>query len=244
MNTTFNSLMSLLGFPYDEEVYREKALKSTKSFRDMVTNSKTISGSFDKLNDDEQQKVVDSFNKVNDLFGDFFGVTPERYTKDDFKGANVSVTTSGDEEDKDKKAESANVTIKETDATAEPKKNVETPAKEKEKTLCESLYEEMMRETLSVEGAADMITEKIISILKDKKEKRYSIIPGTKEKYPYASVEIPLGDIFKSEEELTFYTRQKELKEMTIEKLKKTTGSREVEVIPDNYSWTVRIALK
>jgi hypothetical protein len=136
------------------------------------------------------------------------------------------------------------VTINETDATAEPKKNVETPAKEKEKTLCESLYEEMMRETLSVEGAADMITEKIISILKDKKEKRYSIIPGTKEKYPYASVEIPLGDIFKSEEELTFYTRQKELKEMTIEKLKKTTGSREVEVIPDNYSWTVRIALK
>ena len=52
----------------------------------MVTNSKTISGSFDKLNEDEQQKVVDSFNKVNDLFGDFFGVTPERYTKDDFKG--------------------------------------------------------------------------------------------------------------------------------------------------------------
>ena len=59
----------------------------------------------------------------------------------------------------------------------------------------------------------DMITEKIISILKDKKEKRYSIIPGTKEKCPYASVEIPLGDIFRSEEELTFYTGQKELKE-------------------------------
>ena len=102
----------------------------------------------------------------------------------------------------------------------------------------------MMRETLSVEDAADMITEKIISILKDKKEKRYSIIPGTKEKCPYVSVEISLGDIFKSEEELTFYTGQKELKEITIEKLKKTTGSREVEVITDNYLWTVRIALK
>ena len=105
MYTTFNSLMSLLGFPYDEDAYREKALKSTKSFRDMVTNSKTISGSFDKLNEDEQQKVVDSFNKVNDLFGEFFGITPERYTKDVFKGANVSVTTSGDEEDKVKNAE-------------------------------------------------------------------------------------------------------------------------------------------
>ena len=243
MYTTFNSLMSLLGFPYDEDAYREKALKSTKSFRDIITNSKTISGSFDKLNEDEQQKVVDSFNKVNDLFGEFFGITPERYTKDVFKGSNVSVTTSGAEEDKDKNAESANVSTKETDATVEPKKN-EPHTEEKEKTLCESLYEEMMRETLSVEDAADMITEKIISILKDKKEKRYSIIPGTKEKCPYASVEIPLGDIFKSEEELTFYTGQKELKEITIEKLKKTTGSREVEVITDNYSWTVRIALK
>ena len=153
------------------------------------------------------------------------------------------MTTSDTEEDKDKNAESANVATKETDATVEPKKN-ESHTNEKEKTLCESLYEEMMRETLSVEDAADMITEKIISILKDKKEKRYSIIPGTKEKCPYVSVEISLGDIFKSEEELTFYTGQKELKEITIEKLKKTTGSREVEVITDNYSWTVRIALK
>ena len=155
----------------------------------------------------------------------------------------MSVTTSGAEEDKDKNTESANVATKETDATVEPKKN-EPHTEEKEKTLCESLYEEMMRETLSVEGAADMITEKIISILKDKKEKRYSIIPGKRVNYPYACVDILLSDIFKSEEELTFYTGQKELKEITIEKLKKTTGSREVEVITDNYSWTVRIALK
>lgn len=262
---TFDNLLDLLRIPNDNKSYRETALKSTKSLKDIVTNSKTISGSFNELDEKDQQKVVDSFNKINGLFNDFFGIETEPYKKEDFAGAEVRVTTTGDDSEDAHKNEGSDSKCKNctkdcesaecgADARDREKKDdaaasVKTAEKDdtagRQQTLCESLFDELMRETMTIDDAADMIVEKVVSILKDKKNKRYTLLAGDKDSFPVALIHLALCDFFTTEDEMSYYTKGGELRQIVEKKLKKATGAKEVYVLPEDvYGWVVKIRIR
>lgn len=85
--------------------------KSFEDFNlhDIVKNNKNISGAFDKLNDEEKIRVVDSMNKIQSSFDELFGTKSVKWTADDFKGSNVSVSTYSSEDEKNKKNDEKNV---------------------------------------------------------------------------------------------------------------------------------------
>ena len=246
MNNTFNSLMNLFGLPYDEETYRNTALQSSKRIKDLVRNNKTISGSFDKLNEDEQQKVVDSFNKANEMFSEFFGIKSEPYTKEDFAGADVSVTTNSTE---DKNADDVkNTCKKDCKKNEQPKqtpceKSFECKKKEDtKKTICENLYDEYLSSGKTIELLSDEIVNKVVSILKNKENPKYTIISA---EHPTALVRICLKDFDLLKDNLDYYTNDPSFKGAVAAKLKKETGSPYVDILTESRSdWKFRIYLK
>ena len=68
------------------------------NLHDIVKNNKNISGAFDKLTDDEKVRVVDSMNKIQSSFDELFGTKNKKWTVDDFKGSNVSVSSYSSED--------------------------------------------------------------------------------------------------------------------------------------------------
>ena len=89
-----NSIFDLFGLD-------SKSLsKSFEDFNlhDVVKNNKNISGAFDKLSDDEKVRVVDTMNKIQSSFDELFGTKNKKWTVDDFKGSNVSVSSYSSED--------------------------------------------------------------------------------------------------------------------------------------------------
>lgn len=120
-----NSIFDLFGLD-------SKSLsKSFEDFNlhDVVKNNKNISGAFDKLSDDEKVRVVDTMNKIQSSFDELFGTKNKKWTVDDFKGSNVSVSSysseDGNNEEKnvnkkeEKELERDEVTFNEADADDE-----------------------------------------------------------------------------------------------------------------------------
>ena len=120
-----NSIFDLFGLD-------SKSLsKSFEDFNlhDVVKNNKNISGAFDKLSDDEKVRVVDTMNKIQSSFDELFGTKNKKWTVDDFKGSNVSVSSysseDGNNEEKDVNKKEENelkrdeVTFNEADADDE-----------------------------------------------------------------------------------------------------------------------------
>ena len=165
---TFNDLIDLLGIDCDAAECREKALQSTKKFTDVIKNNTKISGSFDKLSDKEKEVVVDSFNKVNGFIDEFFGVKTKPYTKEDFAGSNVSVSTAGNcaDQPEDEKG------------CAFPKKQEEKPATDSAESIADVLYKESQLDPAVIQKYVDEVVEKIVAVFTDKKNKNYSFSVG------------------------------------------------------------------
>lgn len=120
-----NSIFDLFGLD-------SKSLsKSFEDFdlHDVVKNNKNISGAFDKLSDDEKVRVVDTMNKIQSSFDELFGTKNKKWTVDDFKGSNVSVSSYSSEDGnnkeknvnkkEEKELEGDEVTFNEADADDE-----------------------------------------------------------------------------------------------------------------------------
>ena len=89
-----NSIFDLFGLD-------SKSLsKSFEDFNlhDAVKNNKNISGAFDKLSDDEKVRVVDTMNKIQSSFDELFGTKNKKWSVDDFKGSDVSVSSYSSED--------------------------------------------------------------------------------------------------------------------------------------------------
>lgn len=66
---------------------------SKVNMKDYIKDCESITGMFDKLNDAEKNKVVESLNKLNGAFDDMFGIKTEKWTIDDLKGKNIDCKT-------------------------------------------------------------------------------------------------------------------------------------------------------
>ena len=64
------------------------------NLKDYVNVMPKIKGMFNNLSDEDKKSVVDSFNKVDEMFGNIFGTKTHKWTVDDFKDSTVSVSGS------------------------------------------------------------------------------------------------------------------------------------------------------
>lgn len=201
-----NSIFDLFGLD-------SKSLsKSFEDFNlhDVVKNNKNISGAFDKLSDDEKVRVVDTMNKIQSSFDELFGTKNKKWSVDDFKGSNVSVSSysseDGNNEEKDvnkkeeKKLKRDEVIFNEADADEEfedyyphcsdcdvddcPDRVCEHSRDENDKnscgTICEQLLAELNEEDTPDETNVDDIANYVLGVLNDKENKKYKLHPATK----------------------------------------------------------------
>ena len=144
-----------------------------------------INGLFDKLNEDDQKTVVDTVNNIQSFIDNIFGTKHEKYTVDDFKGCNVDVNTDVPKTDKLK-----------TEAKNDIKEN-ETVNNEKNNILNDLLSELAENENTVLKAAADNIVNYVIDTINDKKHKKYTLYPGSKDYLPRVEITVP-KEIFKS----------------------------------------------
>ena len=200
-----NSIFDLFGLD-------SKSLsKSFEDFNlhDVVKNNKNISGAFDKLTDDEKVRVVDSMNKIQSSFDELFGTKNKKWSVDDFKGSNVSVSSysseDGNNEEKDvnkkeeKELKRDEVTFNEADVDEEfedyyphcsncdvddcPDRVCEHSSEDEKNscgTICEQLLAELNEEDTPDETNVDDIANYVLDVLNDKENKKYKLHPATK----------------------------------------------------------------
>ena len=200
-----NSIFDLFGLD-------SKSLsKSFEDFNlhDVVKNNKNISGAFDKLSDDEKVRVVDTMNKIQSSFDELFGTKNKKWTVDDFKGSNVSVSSysseDGNNEEKnvnkkeEKELKREEVTFNEADVDEEfedyyphcsncdvddcPDRVCEHSSEYEKNscgTICEQLLAELNEEDTPDETNVDDIANYVLGVLNDKEDKKYKLHPATK----------------------------------------------------------------
>ena len=164
---------------------------------------KHINGMFDKLSEEEQQKVVDNFNAVNEQFSKWFGTENKKYTVEDFKGWQVDVQVPEEKKDEKKEFEKLKDVVDENGKCITEKCKCEKCSCDSQnKSVVDTLFDELSETTTSEEYAAD-VAAKVVAILSDKKNKNYKLYPKTKTDSPYVVVELDLDETFEKIESRT-----------------------------------------
>lgn len=157
---------------------------------------KHINGLFDKLSEEEQQKVVDNVNAINNQFSKWFGIEPKKYTIEDLKGWKVDVDVAEDKKENPDKKEFENLKdVVAENNCFEEKCTCDKCKKEEKKSVVDTLLDELNETTTAEEYAAE-VAAKVVEILSDKKNKNYKLYPKTKYEAPYVVVELELNEQF------------------------------------------------
>ena len=238
-NRDFNSLITewfdntnkYFNDVFDEFKNTEKYTKLLDTYNRLSTQiskdnaKKHISGMFDKLSEEEQQKVVDNFNAVNEQFSKWFGTENKKYTVEDFKGWNVDVQVPEEKKDEKKEFEKLKDVVNENEkCSTENCKCEKCSCDSQNKSVVDSLFDELSETTTSEEYAAD-VAAKVVAVLSDKKNKNYKLFPKSKNEHPYVVVELDLDETFEKIENRTI--------ELICESIETTLGLKENSVIID-----------
>ena len=153
------------------------------NLKDYVNVMPKIKGMFNNLSDEDKKSVVDSFNKVDEMFGNIFGTKTHKWTVDDFKDSTVSVSGScscdgckGDEKATDKDECGCKYCHCEDDGL--------------EPCIADVLLDELDAQTRD-EDVANRVVDYIVDVLKDKKRKAYVLHPRAKGVPAAVEVDIP-----------------------------------------------------
>ena len=168
------------------------------NLKDYVNVMPKIKGMFNNLSDEDKKSVVDSFNKVDEMFGNIFGTKTHKWTVDDFKDSTVSVSGScacdgckGDDCKSDEKA---------TDKDECGCKYCHCEDDGLEPCIADVLLDELEAQTHD-EDVANRVVDYIVDVLKDKKRKAYVLHPRAKG-VP-AAVEVDIPNIFLSKKDIS-----------------------------------------
>ena len=153
------------------------------NLKDYVNVMPKIKGMFNNLSDEDKQSVVDSFNKVDEMFGNIFGTKTHKWTVDDFKDSTVSVSGSCacDGCKSDEKA---------TDNDDCDCKHCHCEGDSLEPCIADVLLDELDAQTRD-EDVANRVVDYIVDVLKDKKRKAYVLHPRAKGVPAAVEVDIP-----------------------------------------------------
>ena len=158
------------------------------NLKDYVNVMPKIKGMFNNLSDEDKKSVVDSFNKVDEMFGKIFGTKTHKWTVDDFKDSTVSVSGScacgcckGDDGKSDEKA---------TDKADCDCKHCHCEDEGLEPCIADVLLDELEAQTHD-EDVANRVVDYIVDVLKDKKRKAYVLHPRAKGVPAAVEVDIP-----------------------------------------------------
>lgn len=207
MMYTFDNLIDFLRLPVEMQKCRATMRNGSSSFKNIIKNNKTISGSFNELKDEDKQRVVDSFNKMQSVFDEFFGIKSEPYTADDFAGVDITMTTNNDDDTHDDQAPVGD---------------------RKERPICDELLDELDNIVTKDERFADLVVDKVVEILRDKKEKNYTLKAATRDTKPCVELAVPFFKIECDERPDVNLNKNYQLCSHIVEKTKKATGSPEV----------------
>ena len=168
------------------------------NLKDYVNVMPKIKGMFNNLSDEDKKTVVDSFNKVDEMFGNIFGTKTHKWTVDDFKDSTVSVSGScacdgckGDDCKSDEKA---------TDKDECDCKHCHCEDDGLEPCIADVLLDELDAQTRD-EDVANRVVDYIVDVLKDKKRKAYVLHPRAKG-VP-AAVEVDIPNILLSKKDIS-----------------------------------------
>ena len=153
------------------------------NLKDYVNVMPKIKGMFNNLSDEDKKSVVDSFNKVDEMFGNIFGTKTHKWTVDDFKDSTVSVSGSCSCDDckSDEKA---------TDKGECDCKHCHCKDDGLEPCIADVLLDELDAQTRD-EDVANRVVDYIVDVLKDKKRKAYVLHPRAKGVPAAVEVDIP-----------------------------------------------------
>lgn len=153
------------------------------NLKDYVNVMPKIKGMFNNLSDEDKKSVVDSFNKVDEMFGNIFGTKTHKWTVDDFKDSTVSVSGSCacDGCKSDEKA---------TDKDECDCKHCHCEDEGLEPCIADVLLDELDAQTRD-EDVANRVVDYIVDVLKDKKRKAYVLHPRAKGVPAAVEVDIP-----------------------------------------------------
>ena len=161
---------------------------SKVNLKDYVNVMPKIKGMFNNLSDEDKKSVVDSFNKVDEMFGKIFGTKTHKWTVDDFKDSTVSVSGScacdGCKDDDCKSDEKA------TDKDKCDCKHCHCEDEGLEPCIADVLLDELEAQTHD-EDVANRVVDYIVDVLKDKKRKAYVLHPRAKGVPAAVEVNIP-----------------------------------------------------
>ena len=224
-----NKIMKMLDIPFDEEEYEKNVIQKSDAIRDCLCKNKNISGAFNELSETDQQNVVDAFNKMQGVFDGVFGVKMRPYTADDFKGATVNVHTTSTGDDA---RHSSGCDCEKKDFKCKTEKKAETG------TICEDLLDEL-QDNREFETAAKDIAKKVVAILKDKKNKKYTLVPGTGSYSPHVKLNVKMCEVEWTSGEIPEVCKNQEnwtdgpFESIIIDEIKKATGSPNVYITFD-----------
>lgn len=249
-----NKLMKMLDIPFDEEQYEKNVIMKSDAIRDCLCKNTAISGAFSELSDENKQNVVNTFNAVQSVFDGLFGVKTRPYTAADFDGATVSVHTSTtgepeckcencecDEKKKDKTkydalkeefgkhAETVKNSAKKVYDTCK-KSILEKDETKEESSLCDSLLDELQDNT-DFEIVAGNIANRVVAVIKNKKDKKYTLTPETKNYAPTVKIDIMMSDVIWTSDRIYGIARDQQnwsegpLENLVVERIKKVTGA-------------------
>ena len=161
---------------------------SKVNLKDYVNVMPKIKGMFNNLSDEDKKSVVDSFNKVDEMFGNIFGTKTHKWTVDDFKDSAVSVNgfcacdgCKGDDCKSDEKV---------TDRGECDCKHCHCEDDGLEPCIADVLLDELDAQTRD-EDVANRVVDYIVDVLKDKKRKAYVLHPRAKGVPAAVEVDIP-----------------------------------------------------
>ena len=158
------------------------------NLKDYVNVMPKIKGMFNNLSDEDKKSVVDSFNKVDEMFGNIFGTKTHKWTVDDFKDSTVSVSGScacdGCKDDDCKSDEKA------TDKDECGCKYCHCEDDGLEPCIADVLLDELDAQTRD-EDVANRVVDYIVNVLKDKKRKACVLHPRAKGVPAAVEVDIP-----------------------------------------------------
>ena len=158
------------------------------NLKDYVNVMPKIKGMFNNLSDEDKKSVVDSFNKVDEMFGNIFGTKTHKWTVDDFNDSAVSVSgfctcdgCKGDDYKSDEKV---------TDRGECDCKHCHCEDEGLEPCIADVLLDELDAQTRD-EDVANQVVDYIVDVLKDKKRKAYVLHPRAKDVPAAVEVDIP-----------------------------------------------------
>ena len=168
------------------------------NLKDYVNVMPKIKGMFNNLSDEDKKTVVDSFNKVDEMFGNIFGTKTHKWTVDDFKDSTVSVSGScacegckADDCKSDEKAtDKADCDCKHCEDDDCPIRTEGCEDDGLEPCIADVLLDELDAQTRD-EDVANRVVDYIVGVLKDKKRKAYVLHPRAKGVPAAVEVDIP-----------------------------------------------------